>query len=98
MPKSKATDMTAEQKAALRAYALRNGRFWKRRLWAAWINGADAIEPEGAVLRQIRNTHGHRSSRASAFPTSTDPHQKDIQHARDHRSLRLSRPLHPRRS
>ena len=58
MPKSKATDMTAEQKAALRAYALRNGRFWKRRLWAAWINGADAKEPEGAVLRQIRNTHG----------------------------------------
>ncbi len=42
MPKSKATDMTAEQKAALRAYALRNGRFWKRRLWAAWINGSDA--------------------------------------------------------
>ena len=58
MPKSKATDMTAEQKAALRAYALRNGRFWRRHLWAAWINGADAREPEGAVLRQIRNTHG----------------------------------------
>ena len=58
MPKSKATDMTAEQKAALRSYARRNGRFWKRRLWAAWIDGADANEPEGAVLRQIRNTHG----------------------------------------
>ena len=58
MPKSKAADMTAEQKAALRAYALRNGRFWKRHLWAAWINGADAREPEGAVLRQIRNAHG----------------------------------------
>jgi hypothetical protein len=58
MPKSNAADMTAEQKAALMAYALRNGRFWKRRLWAAWINGADTQEPEGAVLRQIRNTHG----------------------------------------
>ena len=55
MPKSKATDMTAEQKAALRAYTLRNGQFWKRRLWAAWINGADGKELEGAVLRQIRN-------------------------------------------
>jgi hypothetical protein len=58
MTKSNASDMTAEQKAALRAYALRNGRFWKRRLWAAWIDGSDAKEPEGAVLRQIRNTHG----------------------------------------
>jgi len=54
MPKSKAADLTPEQKAALRAYALRNGRFWKRRLWAAWITE----EPEGAVLRQIRNVHG----------------------------------------
>ena len=30
-----------------------------------------------------------------AFPTSIDPPPKDIQHARDNRSLRLSRPLHP---
>ena len=58
MTKSNASDMTAEQKAALRAYALRNARFWKRRLWVAWIDGSDAKEPEGAVLRQIRNTHG----------------------------------------
>ena len=40
---------------------------------------------------------GHRSSRALAFPISTDPHQKDIRYARDNRSFRLSRTLHPRR-
>ena len=96
MPKSKATDMTAEQKAALRAYALRNGRFWKRRLWAAWIDGADAKEPEGAVLRQIRNTHGP-SLLTRIGLSSIDPHREDIQHARDNHSLRLSRPPHPKR-
>ena len=59
MPKpNPAANLSSEQKAALRAYALRNGRFWKRRLAAAWMNGRDADDPEGPILRQIRNAGG----------------------------------------
>jgi hypothetical protein len=58
MTKVKPANLPPEQKAALRAYALRYGRFWKRELHAAWMNGKDANEPEGAILRRIRNTHG----------------------------------------
>jgi hypothetical protein len=56
MPKINSRELPAEQMAALLAYAPRHGRFWKRELLAAWMNGDDANEPEGAVLRQIRNT------------------------------------------
>jgi len=58
MPKFNPANLPPEQKAALRAYALRHGRFWKRELRAAWMNGKDADEPEGAILRRIRNAHG----------------------------------------
>ena len=50
--------LSPERKAALKAYAARNGPFWKRALWTAWLNGEDADEPEGPVLRQIRNACG----------------------------------------
>jgi hypothetical protein len=58
MPKIRTSDLTPEHRAALRAYALRNGRFWKRKLLVAWSTGRDADEPEGPSLRQIRNRHG----------------------------------------
>lgn len=58
MHKFKAAELSAEQKQALRTYALRNGRLWKRRLHAAWIDGTDAREPEGPLLRRIRNACG----------------------------------------
>ena len=58
MPRFNPANLPSDQTAALRAYALRHGRFWKRELLAAWMNGKDADEPEGAILRHIRNTHG----------------------------------------
>lgn len=47
-----------EQLAALKAFAKRHGRHWKRALHNAWLDGRDAREPGGALLRQIRNQFG----------------------------------------
>ena len=58
MPKNQTSDLTPEHRAALKAYALRNGRFSKRRLLVAWSTGRDADEPDGPLLREIRNRHG----------------------------------------
>ena len=49
---------TAEQLAALRAYADKHGAQWKRKLKTAWINGSDVSETNGGYLRQIRNQFG----------------------------------------
>lgn len=49
---------TEEQLAAIRAYAEAKGKDWKFRLNTAWWNGTDANEPNGHLLRQIRNTLG----------------------------------------
>ncbi len=99
MPKSKAIDMTAEQKAALRAYALRERPIleapplggldrWRRRERAG--RGRPPSDPQypWAIA-----PHGHWP-----FPPRLTLTKKESQHARDNRSLRLSRPLHPRRS
>ena len=58
MPKTQTSDLPPEHRAALKAYALRNGRFWKRKLLLAWSTGRDAEEPDGPLLREIRNRHG----------------------------------------
>jgi hypothetical protein len=58
MPKTLTSDLPPEHRAALKAYAQRNGRFWKRKLLVAWSTGRDADEPDGALLREIRNRHG----------------------------------------
>ena len=58
MPKNQTSDLKPEHRAALKAYALRNGQFWKRRLLVAWSTGRDADEPDGPLLREIRNRHG----------------------------------------
>ncbi len=42
-----------DQAAALRAYARKHGRFWKRKLWFEWMNAT--AEP---LLHHLRNTHG----------------------------------------
>jgi len=47
-----------EQLEALQRYATSRGRSWKAKLNAAWMNGADAREPDGHLLRQVRNEHG----------------------------------------
>lgn len=49
MPKMHSSDLPPEHRAALKAYALRNGRFWS--------TGRDAEEPDGPLLREIRNRH-----------------------------------------
>lgn len=51
---------TSDQLAALGAYAARHGDCWKHKLAIAWLNGQDEQEPEGALLRQVRNTFGPR--------------------------------------
>lgn len=47
-----------EQLKALNAYKAKHGRYWKRDLMNAWMNGSDANEPDGHLLRQIRNQFG----------------------------------------
>lgn len=46
---------TAEQVAALKAYAAKNGRTWKSKLLADWMG---ARISEGAILRSVRNDFG----------------------------------------
>jgi hypothetical protein len=49
---------TAEQVAALYDYAAKYGAQWKAKLANAWLNGSDAREPDGHLLRQMRNRGG----------------------------------------
>jgi hypothetical protein len=51
---------TPEQLDALRAFAAKYGRFWKDVLLTKWITGTDANEPNGHLLRQVRNQGGPR--------------------------------------
>ena len=54
----KRNPLTPDQQAALDAFKAKHGRYWKRHLNNAWVNGTDEKEPGGAFLRQIRNTLG----------------------------------------
>ena len=47
-----------EQLEALQRFADSRGRMWKSDLNTAWMNGADAREDGGHLLRQVRNTLG----------------------------------------
>lgn len=47
-----------EQLAAVVAYAERHGAQWKNKLHMAWLTGNDTSEPQGALLRQVRNQYG----------------------------------------
>lgn len=46
------------QLAALQAFATKYGAQWKNKLEAAWAKGSDEREPDGALLRQVRNQYG----------------------------------------
>jgi hypothetical protein len=50
--------LTPEQMSSLQDFAERNGRRWKSRLCDLWQSGRDACEPEGPLLRQVRNAVG----------------------------------------
>ena len=47
-----------EQLDALHAYAKHHGRTWRQSLADAWWTGTDADEPNGHLLRQLRNQQG----------------------------------------
>lgn len=49
---------TPEQYLALARFHDKHGRNWKQKLNIAWSNGTDANEPDGALLRQVRNQFG----------------------------------------
>ena len=49
---------TPEQIAAVKAFAARHGRCWKVELRNAWLYGSDVQEPDGHLLRQVRNSCG----------------------------------------
>jgi hypothetical protein len=49
-----------EQKEALQAFANRFGKSWKTALMEKWYKGTDVNEPEGTMLREIRNLYGAR--------------------------------------
>lgn len=51
-------NLTQEQLDRLRAFKKEHGRCWKGQLRALWMTGMDASEPEGHLLRQIRNRIG----------------------------------------
>jgi hypothetical protein len=51
---------TDEQLEAIKAFAKKHGPHWKADLGAAWANGKDTNEPNGHLLRQVRNNFGPR--------------------------------------
>ena len=52
---SKIEDLNAEQQAALLRFKEKHGRCWKKKLQDKWLDGSDVKEPNGHLLRQIRN-------------------------------------------
>lgn len=49
-------ELTPEQAKALERFADAHGRTWKSKLRTMWMNGRDALQPDGAYLRQVRNS------------------------------------------
>ena len=68
---------SAEQLAAVEAFAAKYGKLrggWQEHLLTCWMSGADAREPSGHLLRQVRNSFGpswlakYRSGKAPTAP------------------------------
>lgn len=57
---SKLSDLTPEQAKAIEDFKVAHGPRWKSKLNAAWMSGDDAREPNGHLLRQVRNQKGPR--------------------------------------
>ena len=47
-----------EHMEAIKSYADKHGKDWKQKLSTAWMKGTDSSEPNGHLLRQVRNQHG----------------------------------------
>lgn len=54
------TQPNEEQLNAICAFADKYGTNWRTELLSAWIYGTDAREPNGHLLRQVRNQFGPR--------------------------------------
>lgn len=65
---SAARHPTPEQLAAVQAFRAKHGRTWRADLLAAWLNGRDASEPDGHLLRQVRNQLGPRWLASAVIP------------------------------
>lgn len=53
------TTLTLQQLNALNRYALKHGRTWRSKLQHAWrTDGGLRLEPEAALLQQLRNQGG----------------------------------------
>jgi hypothetical protein len=50
--------MNYEQQRRIDDFKARYGRTWKTKLSDLWMNGQDAQEPDGHLLRQVRNQFG----------------------------------------
>lgn len=64
------------QLAALQAFATKHGAQWKNKLESAWIKGSDDREPEGALLRQVRNQFGPEWLRGDSNPIKPQTPQR----------------------
>lgn len=59
-----------QQLDAVHKYASRYGRSWKEHLSNAWWNGDDVREPDGHLLRQVRNYFGPRWLKQYKLPAN----------------------------
>jgi hypothetical protein len=50
--------LNQEQLDRLQAFKAANGNKWKAKLLGLWMNGRDASERDGHLLRQVRNKIG----------------------------------------
>ena len=51
-------ELSPEQQAAIDAFAAKYGASWKHKLQIAWLAGTDTAQPNGHLLRQVRNQFG----------------------------------------
>ena len=58
MARAEKKQPTAEQLARLQSFAAEHGRNWKSELLGMWLNGRDANQHDGHLLRQVRNQLG----------------------------------------
>lgn len=50
--------MTEEQRTRLKQFAAAHGPNWRDKLREMWMTGQDSGQPEGHLLRQVRNQVG----------------------------------------
>lgn len=58
MSTPKPPELTDAQRQRLITFAEQHGKCWRSKLKRLWWSGADDREPDGHLLRQVRNTIG----------------------------------------